>query len=418
MTDKDAKPKRLKIKAAGTMKRIMAEHFQGLDAAAQDPGKRVAWCTSVGPAELLRSFGFDVYFPENHAAILGAQRTAMDYIPLANAAGYSPEICSYLTSDVGAYLRRETPLTKAYGLQGIPRPDVLVYNTNQCRDVQEWFSWWGRELQKPVLGITPPRSVGEVTPEIIADVAHQMKALRQPLEEISGQKFDADRLRETLGLSLEATLLWEDCLNLGRTVPSPLTFFDATIHMGPIVVLRGLPAAVAYYRELKAEMEERVADRVAAVPDETYRLYWEGMPIWGKLRGLSELFLGLKACIVASTYCNSWVFSDFDADHPWESMALAYTKIFIVRDEKVKMEYITRLHQEFRFDGIVFHDAKTCPNNSNTRYGMPQRLRDLHGIPFLIVHGDLNDLRCYSEEQAVTNIEAFIEQLAGAARTG
>ena len=26
----------------------------------------VAWCTSVGPAELLRSFGYEVYFPENH----------------------------------------------------------------------------------------------------------------------------------------------------------------------------------------------------------------------------------------------------------------------------------------------------------------------------------------------------------------
>ena len=30
----------------------------------------------------------------------------------------------------------------------------------------------------------------------------------------------------------------------------------------------------------------------------------------------------------------------------------------------------------------------------------------------LVIHGDLNDLRCYSEEQARTNIEAFIEQLA------
>ena len=32
-------------------------------------------------------------------------------------------------------------------------------------------------------------------------------------------------------------------------------------------------------------------------------------------------------------------------------------------------------------------------------------------IPSLTIHGDLNDLRCYSEEQAKTNIEAFVEQL-------
>jgi hypothetical protein len=44
---------------------------------------------------------------------------------------------------------------------------------------------------------------------------------------------------------------------------------------------------------------------------------------------------------------------------------------------------------------------------------MPQRLHDRLGKPYLIVNGDLNDLRLYSEEQARTNIEAFVEQLLG-----
>jgi len=32
-------------------------------------------------------------------------------------------------------------------------------------------------------------------------------------------------------------------------------------------------------------------------------------------------------------------------------------------------------------------------------------------VPVLTINGDLCDLRCYSEEQAKTNIEAFVEQL-------
>ena len=32
--------------------------------------------------------------------------------------------------------------------------------------------------------------------------------------------------------------------------------------------------------------------------------------------------------------------------------------------------------------------------------------------PFVLIDGDLNDLRLYSEEQTRTNIEAFVEQLA------
>jgi benzoyl-CoA reductase/2-hydroxyglutaryl-CoA dehydratase subunit BcrC/BadD/HgdB len=82
-----------------------------------------------------------------------------------------------------------------------------------------------------------------------------------------------------------------------------------------------------------------------------------------------------------------------------------------VRTDEKKEETLARLCTDFGADGIIYHDAKTCPNNSNTRYGLPQRLKERTGIPFVILYGDLNDLRCFSEEQAKTNVEAFVEQL-------
>jgi benzoyl-CoA reductase/2-hydroxyglutaryl-CoA dehydratase subunit BcrC/BadD/HgdB len=136
------------------------------------------------------------------------------------------------------------------------------------------------------------------------------------------------------------------------------------------------------------------------------------MPIWGKLRPLSELFGSLATCVVASTYCNSWIFEPLEPEEPFESMAKAYTELFIVRDEDHKERYLEEHVHRFSCDGMVFHDAKTCPNNTNTRYGLPERLRERSGIATLTINGDLNDLRCYSEEQTITNIEAFVEQLA------
>ena len=32
-------------------------------------------------------------------------------------------------------------------------------------------------------------------------------------------------------------------------------------------------------------------------------------------------------------------------------------------------------------------------------------------MPSLVINGDLNDLRCFSDEQAKTNLEAFVEQI-------
>ncbi|MCK4655389.1 MAG: 2-hydroxyacyl-CoA dehydratase [candidate division Zixibacteria bacterium] len=401
-----------KIQATGQMRKIMADYFYELDAAAKDDSQKVAWCTSVGPAELLLSLGFRVYYPENHGAMLGATRMATNCIPAANAIGYSPDICSYLTSDVGAYLRKETPLTRAYeGIEGLPRPDVLVFNTNQCRDVQDWLSWYSRELQIPIIGISTHRNIGRITDKALESIVQQMEDLIPPLEKISGNKFDIDKLRDAVALSKRCSELWKKVLETNMASPAPMSFFDATIQMGPAVVLRGSETAIQYYELLLKELDERTANGVGAVEGEKFRLYWEGMPIWGKLRDMSEFFIRFNTAVIASTYCNSWIFESFDPADPMMSMARAYTEIFIVRDEDFKEKYIEDIVHRFKLDGILFHDAKTCPANSNNRYGMPERLEKKLNIPTLTLNGDLNDLRCYSEEQAKTNIEAFIEQL-------
>jgi len=399
------------FQSSGRLKRIMADHFLELDRAAKEGSPKVAWCTSVGPAELLRGMGYLVYFPENHGALLGATRLATDLIPTANAMGYSPDICSYLTSDIGSYLKKVTPLTRAYGIESVPRPDVLVYNTNQCRDVKDWFTWYAGEFKVPCAGVVTHREVGRVEEHHVRSIARQIRDLAPVLEEVSGRKLDMDRFKEVVKLSKKCTDLWKAVLDTAANSPSPLTFFDATIHMGPAVVARGTQVALDYYEELLEELDERVSSGMAAVEGERVRLYWEGMPIWGKLRNLSDLFAGLKTCVAASTYCNSWIFEAMDPDEPFESMARAYIELFIVRDEAFKEQYIKERCAQFHLDGIVYHDAKTCPNNSNNRYGMPDRLARQLGIPALIINGDLNDLRCYSEEQATTNIEAFIEQI-------
>jgi benzoyl-CoA reductase/2-hydroxyglutaryl-CoA dehydratase subunit BcrC/BadD/HgdB len=406
-----APTERKDLAATKMMKEVMGKYYMDL-MRGREEGKKTAWCTSVGPAELLRAMGFNVYFPENHGAMLGATRMATDLIPLANARGFSPDICSYLTSDIGSYLKGESPFHKMK-MPGPPKADVLVYNTNQCRDVKDWFQFYAREWNAPCLGIHTPRAIGEVDDPIIEDVARQTESLVKPLEAVAGATLDPDRLEATVELSKRCTVLWKAVLDTAARVPAPITFFDGVIQMGPAVVLRGHPDAIAYYEVLLAETKERIANGVAAVEGERFRIYWEGMPIWGKLRDLATQFAELRTCVVASTYCNSWVFEALEPSDPFRSMARAYCNLFICRSEDAKEKYLESMMAKFKVDGILYHDSKTCPNNSNNRYQMPQRLQAKTGKPFLVVNGDLNDLRLYSEEQARTNVEAFVEQLAG-----
>lgn len=385
----------------------MSDYFQSLE----NTDRKIAWCTSVGPAELLRSFGFEVYFPENHGALLGASRQATDLIPEAGKKGFSNHICSYTTSDIGSFLSGRTPLHSHYGMTGIPKPDLIVYNTNQCREVEDWFTFYADQFKCPIAGIHPPRYLNEVTKAEIDLVVQQHKNIIPVCEETSGRKFDIDSFRGTLRLSCEATKLWQKVLRTAKASPAPLSFFDGTIHMGPIVVLRGTETAIRYYESLLAEMEENVKNGVGILQKEISRIFWDGMPIWGKNRMLSDLFIQNKTSVVASTYCNSWIFDDFDEKDPFESSAYAYTKIFINRSEKAKMKILSAWLDEFSCDGIIYHDSKTCFNNSNAKFGLPQRLKDETGIPYLVIEGDLCDLRFFSEGQSITKIETFIEQL-------
>lgn len=388
------------------LKELLRSYYTGLRAP-------LAWCSSAGPAEVLRALGFQVYFPENHGALLGATRTAQRYIPVAHRRGFGGEICSYLSADIGAWLKKETPLTQAYGLKQVPPPDLIVFSTNQCREVAEWFHFYGPEFGCPVVGVYPPRHLEEIRETDVRQVSIQLERLIQVGEKIVGHTLDQERLREVVALSREASRLWRQILETARRAPAPLTFFDATILMAPIVVLRGSKACIDFYRSVYEELQERLQKGVGAVPEERVRIYWEGMPIWGRLRFLSELFARNQTAVVASTYCNSWIFDDVNPDRPLESLALAYLQVFINRGENAKLAILKALLRDFRIDGVVFHDSKTCFNNSNARFGLPLRLERETGVPALIMDGDLNDLRFFSDGQSQTKLETFIEQIKG-----
>lgn len=209
-----------KIKATEQLKLIMSNYFSSF----KNTTKKVAWCTSVGPAELLRSFGFEVYFPENHGALIGATRNSTELIPEAGKLGFSNHICSYTTSDIGSFLAGKTPLYTHYGLTEIPKPDLIVYNTNQCREVEDWFSFFARQYKCEIVGIHPPRHLNDVTKNEVELVVSQFKSIIPTCEIVSGNKFDIDKFKTILKLSKEATILWQRVLETAKCSPSPISF--------------------------------------------------------------------------------------------------------------------------------------------------------------------------------------------------
>ncbi len=78
---------------------------------------------------------------------------------------------------------------------------------------------------------------------------------------------------------MEATDLWRAILELGKTIPAPFNAMEAFVLMAPIVTLRGTQISVDYYKQLLAEVEERVENNMGSIPEEKYRVLWDNLPI-------------------------------------------------------------------------------------------------------------------------------------------
>jgi len=400
---------RVPLMVAPKLKELIRKYYQDVQAAADDPARKVAWTSGTGPVEIVRALGMTPYFPENHAALIGASRQTGKYIPLALNEGFSQFASSAMASDIGAMIAGDSPLVSVYGIDGPPAPDVMVYNTNYGHRFIRWFDYYSKRFDAPVFGLHPPAALGELDHVDVTAASQQMWRLVAQLEGIDGEKLDIDRLAEVVRLSAKAAWLWQEILELARTVPSPLTFFDCLIHIAPMVLMRGTQEAVDYYTLLKAEIEERVADQIAAVPGERFRFYWEGPPIWCSLRPLAELFFNNQVAIVASTYCGIFTLEGMDPKNPVESMARTYTSLFHNRSDEYKENYLIGKFRDFGVDGVVYHEGRTSPELSNVRYGLEVRLRRLTGLRAIVLEADTHDLRLFSIDRLAAKLQDYIE---------
>jgi len=362
--------------------------------------KPLAYVTSGAPVEIMEAMGVLTLYPENYGALCGARRAAVGLCELAEADGYPADLCSYARGHVGAVMRpQDAPL------KGMPKPDLLVCCTNICGTVHKWYEALAALYDVPLFMLDVPfQRATPAEPHIIAYVVEQLHEFAAWLETHTGRRLKPDKFRSVLTLSYEATALWQEVLEFGQHRPSPINAPDLFIAMAPIVALRGTRKAVDCYQGLKAELEERVAQGIGAVPDERIRLLWDNIAIWYRLYRFFRPFMDAGACFVADTYTNSWT-TRLDVEEPFVSLARAYTSVFINIDLDTRLQTITDLARRFQVDGMVMHANRSCKPFSITQSDVRDALRDELDLPALILEADMCDSRLYER------VAAFLEML-------
>lgn len=413
-TDKTASPQKtagadrdktsVKIKSAKKMREIMTGYY--MDAlTARENNKTVAWITSGGPVEPLIAMDIIPVYPENHGAMIGASKMGEDLCVKAEDMGYSSDLCSYARSDISCAVAGGGPLG------GLPKPDMLVCCNNICGTVLKWYEIQARHFNVPLFILDTPVCHTGYTPEIAAYVRSQMEEYVTFLESAAGRPFDHDKMTEVGQLSLAGQQLWQKVLNTTASKPSPMSAFDAFFFLALIVTLRGTQTAVDFYTELLAEMEERVNRGVSVVPDERHRLLWDNLPVWYRLKWLSGKFSSHNACLVADTYTSAWcsAIQYINPDNFLDSMAQAYTRIYLNIGVDQMADQVLEMIRFYDVDGFVMHSNRSCKPYSFGQMDIMRIVREKTGIPVLLLEADMVDPRNFSESQAETRIDAFME---------
>ena len=398
------------LESTTRLKELVHEYYVDLGAASDDPDRMVASCSGLAPVEIARALGITPFFPENHAAVIAATHQSVHYLSHASSAGFSQFSSSAMRADIGAILAETTPLTAVHGLPHPPRPDVVLYSTNTGNEFVRWFEYLSTHYGVPVLGLHPPPALDQLDRTDLDAAVHQLLRLTGQLERTTGRVLDMDRLDEVVGYAADAARLWENILELACAVPAPITFFDTLVHMAPMVLMRGTPEAVAYYRLLRDEVEDRVVQGIGAVPGETQRYYWDGPPIWYALRPLAQLFADRGIAVTASTYCANFTLPGLNPDDPIESLAHTYTAVFNNRSGNFQSGYLAEQFMKYSVDAAVYHDCRTAPDARHVRTGLASHVERLTAVPGLVIEADSHDERLLSLDRLQGQLAEFLEQ--------
>ncbi len=416
MTDIPAEKKTgfVKSESGKRLSAMMAGDYMDLHRRAGE-GAFVVWIAIVVPAEIFLGFNNVVIaVPESHAAMSAGKGVGPLQCGKAEAAGYSPDLCSYARIDIGTAFDggKDSPS------MGLPRPHLLVSNTNNCALLAKWFDVYRREWNVPHFVLDVPFCYGPQSAEGLDYILDQFSELIGTVERLSGQTFHPERVAEAVARSSEAIRQWKRFVGLAARRPSAVTAFDTFVQMAPILTSRGRPELAEHYRLLVDETEARAARGIVPVPGERFRLLWDNIAPWHQLRSMSSRLASLDANIVAAsyTYCVGSLegqvgLFDYDGGDPLRHLARLQNFSVCPQGLALRSKAMTEAVAAFSIDGIVFASNRSCKVYSLMQMDQLSLVSERTGVPAVMIDVDHADVRKYSEEAAFARIEALLERI-------
>ncbi len=368
---------------------------------AKKQGKPVAWVSSNFPVEIPETLGIATVYPENQAAGIAARGAGERMCDVAEAEGYSNDICAYARVSLAYAKLKECPE------QDVAMPDVLLCCNNICNCMIKWYENLAKELDIPMIMLDIPFNPNyEVNQAFIDYVGAQFWDAVRQLEKIFNIKWDDKRFEEVTGFSCRSSKAWLAATGEAKHTPSPFNGFDLLNHMAVMVTARGKEEAGEAMETLLKEYRENHENGVSTFrEEEKYRIMFEGIACWPYLRATSKGLKSRGINMVTTIYADAFGF-DY---HSFDEMIAAYCSVPNAINLEKSRDKRIKLCKDDNVEGLLVHTNRSCKLWSGFMPEMSRQIGEACDIPVASFDGDQADPRNFSEAQYETRVQGLME---------
>ncbi|MDP2661457.1 MAG: 2-hydroxyacyl-CoA dehydratase family protein [Dehalococcoidia bacterium] len=372
---------------------------------------------------------------EPYAASMSASDPAfaIECMEVTEAAGYARDLCAYMRNYFGSLI-----LDRYFFGGPFPKADFYL-QSHICDTHAKWY-----QIVSEMVGVPyhPTDFVPYLWDESEEGKHHKIDFLAGQLldtidwmVEVTGREYHDELLIEAVKNEFRCTSLWAQCAMLNQNIPAPMD--EKTMYSFYIlaVLIRHRPEAVRFYETLLDELKYRVANRIAAVPTERFRILHDSQPPWYALHIFRYLEKFGVVCVGANY--------EFGLSGGWDYKKGEYLRPAVPPQDRGivlknredacralsewwleghliarcirfsgsgKNNLILQTVKDWKCDGLMVHLNRGCEGVATGQMEVRGALAEA-GVPVMTYEGNVGDSREFDEARTLARIDAFMESV-------
>ncbi len=288
--------------------------------------------------------------------------------------------------------------------------DILIGETT-CDGKKK--AWEVISEFKPIYIVETPQC--KTRPQAKAHFLEELKGLIKKLEEVTGNKLNAENLRISMEKIKKKREQLKRLYETRKADPVPISGKDALL-VSQIAFYDDPERQIQMVGKLADELEERVNKHVGVMEKGSKRILVSGTPMAVPNWKIHDLVESKGAVIVAEETCTGTRYFDSEyeikgntIDELLEVIADRYLGINCAcfTPNEGRKEDITKLVKDYNVDGVLLYTLNFCQPYDIEAIRLEKQLKE-EGIPVLSISTDYSS---EDEGSLETRIEAFLEML-------